>query len=62
MKKEQLEAMIQLKNEKRLPFSEFGRQFLQLDGFEFIWNQSVWEIEIPCDITLSCATQNEILP
>jgi glutamate dehydrogenase (NADP+) len=62
MKMEHLEAMNKLKNEMRLPLSEFGRQFPQLNGFEFIGNRSVWEIEISCDIALPCATQNEILP
>jgi glutamate dehydrogenase (NADP+) len=62
MKMEHLEAMNKLKNEMRLPLSEFGRQFPELEGFEFIRNKSVWEIEIPCDIALPCATQNEILP
>jgi glutamate dehydrogenase (NADP+) len=62
MTMEHLEAMNKLKNEMRLPLSEFGRQFPQLNGFEFIRNKSVWEIEISCDIALPCATQNEILP
>jgi glutamate dehydrogenase (NADP+) len=60
MKMEHLEAMNKLKSELRLPLSEFGRQFPNLNGFEFIPNKSVWEIEIECEIALPCATQNEI--
>jgi glutamate dehydrogenase (NADP+) len=60
MKMEHLEAMNKLKSELRLPLSEFGRQFPELEGFEFIPNKSVWEIAIEYEIALPCATQNEI--
>jgi glutamate dehydrogenase (NADP+) len=60
MKMEHLEAMNKLKSELRLPLSEFGRQFPELEGFKFIPNKSVWEIEIEYEIALPCATQNEI--
>jgi glutamate dehydrogenase (NADP+) len=62
MKMEHLEAMNKLKSEMRLPLSEFGTKFPELDGFEFIPNKSVWELEVPCEIALPCATQNEVLP
>jgi glutamate dehydrogenase (NADP+) len=62
MTMEHLEAMNKLKSEMRLPLSEFHRQFPELDGFEFISEESVWQQEIECDIALPCATQNEILP
>jgi glutamate dehydrogenase (NADP+) len=62
MKMIHLEAMNKLKNELRLPLSEFRRQFPGLDGFEFISGESVWSQNIVCDIALPCATQNEILP
>jgi glutamate dehydrogenase (NADP+) len=62
MKKIHLEAMNKLKNELRLPLSEFSRQFPELEGFEFISGESVWCQNIECDIALPCATQNEILP
>jgi glutamate dehydrogenase (NADP+) len=59
---EHVEAMNALKTQRRLPLSEFGATFPSLSGFEYIEGKSVWECEIPCDIALPCATQNEILP
>jgi glutamate dehydrogenase (NADP+) len=56
-----VEAMNKLKSELRLPLSEFGRQFPELNNFEFIGNASVWSQDIACDIALPCATQNEIM-
>jgi glutamate dehydrogenase (NADP+) len=62
MKMAHLEAMNKLKSEMRWPLSEFRNKFPELDGFEFIPNRSVWELEVPYEIALPCATQNEILP
>jgi glutamate dehydrogenase (NADP+) len=62
MKLEHVEAMNTLKTDLRLPLSEFGAKFPSLTGFEYVDGKSVWEIDIPCDIALPCATQNEILP
>jgi len=62
MKMEHVEAMNKLKSQYRSSLSEFAIKFPQLSGFEYIPNKSVWELEIPCEIALPCATQNEILP
>jgi glutamate dehydrogenase (NADP+) len=62
MSLEHVDAMNTLKTDLRLPLSEFGAKFPTLNGFEYIDGKSVWEVNIPCDIALPCATQNEILP
>lgn len=59
---EHVEAMNKLKSVLRKPLSEYGTSFPELKGFEYIPGKSVWECEIPCEIALPCATQNEILP
>jgi glutamate dehydrogenase (NADP+) len=60
MTMEHLEAMNLLKTEKRLPLSEYGRQFPHLSGFEYVSDVSVWNCDVECEIALPCATQNEI--
>ena len=62
MTKEHVEAMNKLKGTLRRPLSEYGQHFPELKGFEYIDGKSVWACEIPCEIALPCATQNEILP
>jgi glutamate dehydrogenase (NADP+) len=62
MKMEHVDAMNALKAELRLPLAQFAERFPELSGFEYIPNKSVWDLEIPCDIALPCATQNEVLP
>lgn len=62
MKLEHVESMNKLKQEMRLPLSEFGTKFPEFTGFEYIPGRSVWEVDVPCEIALPCATQNEILP
>jgi glutamate dehydrogenase (NADP+) len=62
MKLEHVESMNKLKQEMRLPLSDFGTKFQEFTGFEYIPGRSVWDVEVPCEIALPCATQNEILP
>ena len=62
MKMEHCEAMNKLKSVIRKPLSEFGKCFPELTGFEYVPDKSVWEIELPVDVALPCATQNEIRP
>jgi glutamate dehydrogenase (NADP+) len=55
-----VEAMNKLKQEYRLPLSEFNEKFPVLESGVYLEGKSVWEVEIPADIALPCATQNEI--
>src|SRR5690606_28279620 len=51
---EQLLAVIMLKNERRGRIREFAEEF----GLTFLEGRKPWEL--PCDIALPCATQNEL--
>ncbi|OHT06429.1 NADP-specific glutamate dehydrogenase [Tritrichomonas foetus] len=62
MTMEHCEAMNKLKTQLRKPLSEYKATFPELSGFEYIPDKSVWAVEIPCEIALPCATQNEIFP
>ncbi|OHT14319.1 NADP-specific glutamate dehydrogenase [Tritrichomonas foetus] len=62
MTNEHCDAMLKLKSQLHIPLSKFGDAFPNLSGFTYVDGKSVWECEIPCEIALPCATQNEILP
>lgn len=51
---EKLNYIFQLKNEERGRIKSYAEKF----GCEFIEGGSLWEV--PCDIALPCATQNEL--
>lgn len=53
--KTQLAEVCELKNEKRGRLSDYSGA-----GIEYKAGKSVWELGIPCDVALPCATQNEI--
>jgi len=57
-----VEAIRKIKSEFRCGLDQFSVKFPELKGIEYIPNKSVWACEIPCEIALPCATQNEILP
>lgn len=61
MKMEHVEAMNALKANHG-DLSTYAEKNPNLSGFEYIAGKSVWECEIPCEIALPCATQNEIYP
>jgi glutamate dehydrogenase (NADP+) len=54
MTDEQWDALMELKNVKRGRISELAERF----GLEFRKGQTPWNL--PCDIALPCATQNEL--
>jgi glutamate dehydrogenase (NADP+) len=62
MTKEHVDAMNKLKSEMHGSLDQYKEKFPALSGFEYIPGKSVWACEIPCEIALPCATQNEILP
>jgi len=51
---EKLQFILELKNEKRGRIKEYAEKY----GCEFFARQKPWNI--PCDIALPCATQNEL--
>jgi len=62
MTQEHLKAVMHIKNVARTSLDKMAELFPALTGFEYIAGKSVWACEIPCDMGLPCATQNEILP
>lgn len=62
MTKEHLDAVCHIKNVARVSLDKIAEIFPDLKGYEYIPEKSVWAVEIPADLGLPCATQNEILP
>jgi glutamate dehydrogenase (NADP+) len=62
MTQEHVEAVKAIKATRGLTLETIKEKFPELKGYEYIPNKSVWACEIPCEIALPCATQNEILP
>lgn len=62
MTEEHLKAVMNIKTVQRKSLETIKDFFPDLKGYEYIPNKSVWACEIPCEIAMPCATQNEILP
>jgi len=59
MTKEHLDAVKHIKNVARTSLCKISELFPDLKGYEYS-EGSVWTKEIPCEVALPCATQNEI--
>jgi len=62
MTEEHLKAVMHVKNVARTSLEKIGELFPALTGYEYVAGKSVWACEIPYELGLPCATQNEILP
>ncbi|EAY15168.1 glutamate dehydrogenase, putative [Trichomonas vaginalis G3] len=62
MTKEHLNAVMHIKNVARTELKKISELFPDLKGYEYIDGKSIWACEIPCEMGLPCATQNEIHP
>jgi len=62
MTQEHVEAIKKIKGVFRCGLDCIKEKFPELTGYEYFPGKSIWELEVPCELALPCATQNEILP